>query len=281
MKDINDIQTYLKQVGEYPLLTEDEEKKLFLKYKETKDEKIREELVNRNLKLVISIAKKYKGTKLNFMDLVQEGNFGLMAAIDKYNVELGYKFSTYATYWIRQAISKALVDKNKIVRLPAHIVNKISKMRQTEMQLATELNRTPSIEEIANRMQVLPQEVMDLKDINLEALSLDIPVGQDEDGTLGDFIEDYKTKSPSKEAEKLDLKEQLLSVMDSLDPREKEVLIKRYGLITEEPLTLEETGAAMGLSRERIRQIEEKALRKMRNPIRSNQLKIYIAEMAA
>jgi len=281
MTEINDVKTYLRQIGEYKLLTEEEEKELFKKYRETKDEHIKEELINRNLKLVVSIAKKYSGTKLNFMDLVQEGNFGLISAIEKYNVDLGYKFSTYATYWIRQSISKAIIDKNKIVRLPAHIINKISKMKQTETLLMTELNRTPTIEEIASRMQVLPQEVKELKDISLDTMSLDITLNDENDDTLADVVEDKKIETPSSALARKDLREQLLKVMDSLDPREKDVLIKRYGLITGEPMTLEETGLELGLSRERIRQIEEKALRKMRNPIRSDQLKGYMAELAA
>ena len=239
-----------------------------------------QEIINKNLKLVVAIVKKYRGTKLNFMDLVQEGTFGLIAAVDKFDVNLGFKFSTYATYWIRQAISKAIVNKGRIIRLPAHINNKLSKLKQIQRDLALELRCEPTEAQIAEKMNITEQEVKDLLDMDLNALSLDAPVNDEDEGTIGDFIEDTHFESPSAIAAKNDLKEQLLKVMDSLEDREKEVLIKRYGLIDDEPMTLEEVGKSMSLSRERIRQIEEKALRKMRNPIRSEQLKIYMADAA-
>ena len=279
IREINDIQTYLKQIGDYELLSPQEEQELFKKLKDG-DDTVKEELINRNLKLVVAIAKKYRGTNLNFMDLVQEGSFGLISAVEKFDVDLGYKFSTYATYWIRQAISKAIINKNRSVRLPAHINNKLSKIKQAERELALELNCEPTNLQIANKLGITEQEVKDLLEMNLMALSLDTPIGEDEDDVIGDLIEDTKFESPTSAMAKKDLKEQLLKVMDSLEPREKEVLIKRYGLLTEEPMTLEEVGKSMNLSRERIRQIEEKALRKMRNPIRSEQLKIYIADLA-
>lgn len=278
--NINDIQTFLKQVGQYELLTEEEEKDLFTKYKNGNSQ-LKEELINRNLKLVIAIAKKYKGTNLSFMDLVQEGTFGLIAAVDKFDINLGFKFSTYATYWIKQAISKAIVNKNRAIRLPAHINNKLSKIKQVQRELSLELNHEPTEKQIADKLNISEQEVKNLLDMDLTSLSLDAPVGDEDDGTIGDFIEDVKFESPTSALMKNDLKEQLLKTMDSLDIREKEVLIKRYGLIDNEPMTLEEVGKEMGLSRERIRQIEEKALRKMRNPIRSEQLKIYMADLAA
>lgn len=279
LNTINDVQTYLKQIGEYELLTDEQEKELF-KRLAAGEENIKEEIINRNLKLVVAIAKKYKGCGLQFMDLIQEGAFGLMAAVDKFNVDLGYKFSTYATYWIRQAITKAIINKSRAIRLPAHMNDRLSKVKQTERALAIELNREPTIEEIANRLQLEPQEVKDIFDMSQMLISLDAPIGDEDDGTIGEFIEDTHFVSPTAAMAQKDLKEQLLKVMDSLEEREKEVLIKRYGILTEEPMTLEEVGKEMGLSRERIRQIEEKALRKMRNPIRSEQLKIYMADAA-
>ena len=278
--NINDIQTYLKQIGEYNILTDEEEKNLFQELK-AGNVAAREEIIERNLKLVVAIAKRYKGSGLQFMDLIQEGAFGLMAAVDRFNVELGYKFSTYATYWIRQAITKAIINKGRAIRLPAHISDKYYKLRQTEKLLSNELGREPKIEELAERMQIDTMEVKNLFDMGQYLISLDVPVNEEDDDCLIDFVEDKTFESPTAAVAKQDLKDQLLKVMDSLEEREKNVLIKRYGLLDGEPMTLEEIGKDMNLSRERIRQIEEKALRKMRNPIRSNQLKIYMDELAA
>ncbi len=278
--NINDIQTYLRQIGEYEILSEDEEKKLFQELK-AGNSAARDEIIDRNLKLVVAIAKKYKGSGLQFMDLIQEGAFGLMAAIDKFNVDLGYKFSTYATYWIRQAITKAIINKGRAIRLPAHINDKYYKLRQTEKLLSNELGREPKIEELADRLHMDVLEVKNLFDMGQYLISLDTPVSEEDDDCLIDFVEDKHFISPAAAVAKMDLKEQLFKVMDSLEEREKEVLIKRYGLLDGEPMTLEEIGKDMNLSRERIRQIEEKALRKMRNPIRSNQLRAYMDELAA
>lgn len=278
--NINDIQTYLKQIGEYDILTDEEEKELFKKLKEGSED-ARTEIINRNLKLVVAIAKRYKGSGLQFQDLIQEGAFGLMAAVDKFNVDLGYKFSTYATYWIRQAITKAIINKGRAIRLPAHINDKYYKMRQTEKLMSNELGREPTAEELAERMHMEVLEVKNLFDMGQYLISLDMPVNEEDDDCLVDFVEDKHFISPAAAVAKMDLKEQLIKVMDSLEEREKEVLIKRYGLLDGEPMTLEEIGKDMNLSRERIRQIEEKALRKMRNPIRSNQLKAYMEELAA
>lgn len=278
--NINDIQTYLRQIGEYEILSEDEEKKLFQELK-AGNSAARDEIIDRNLKLVVAIAKKYKGSGLQFMDLIQEGAFGLMAAVDRFNVELGYKFSTYATYWIRQAITKAIINKGRAIRLPAHINDKYYKLRQTEKLLSNELGREPKIEELADRLHMDVLEVKNLFDMGQYLISLDTPVSEEDDDCLIDFVEDKHFVSPAAAVAKMDLKEQLFKVMDSLEEREKEVLIKRYGLLDGEPMTLEEIGKDMNLSRERIRQIEEKALRKMRNPIRSNQLRAYMDELAA
>lgn len=278
---INDIQTYLKQIGEYELLTSEQEKELFTKYQENKDENIKTEIINKNLKLVVAIAKKYKGMGLSFMDLIQEGSVGLMTAVDKFDINLGYKFSTYATYWIKQAIVKAIINKGKTIRLPAHINNKLCKIRQVQKNISLETGKEATEAQVAEKMGLTEMEVKDLLEIGQTTISLDTPVGDEEDLTMLDFIEDKKFESPTSALAKKDLHNQLFKVIDTLEEREKEVLIKRYGLLNNYPMTLEEVGNDLGLSRERIRQIEEKALRKLRNPIRSEKLKIYMAELAA
>lgn len=277
---VNGLQDYLKKIGEYKLYTPEEEKNKFAEFKETNDPAIREDIINHNLKLVVSVAKKYQNwCGLSFTDLIQEGAFGLMDAVDRFDYTLGYKFSTYAVYWIKQAISKAIIVKGKSIRIPAHIVDKISKVKKVEQELLNSLGRVPTNEEIAKKLDMTEEEVKDIYDYNIATVSLDTPIGEDEDTTIGDLVEDPMFESPSAAAAKTDLKEQIMKVLDSLEDREKEVIIKRFGLNDTEPMTLEEVGADMNLSRERIRQIENQALRKLRNPVRSNQLKIYAAEL--
>lgn len=281
VNEVNGLQEYLKTIGQYNTYTLEEEQKAFQSLA-AGDPLAREDITNHNLKLVVAIAKKYKGkSALSFVDLIQEGSLGLMAAIDKFDYTLGYKFSTYATYWIKQSIVRAIVDKGRAIRLPAHINDKLLKVKKIERELTSELGYSPSNEEIGNKLGISAQEVQDIYDMSMNTLSLDTPVSDDEEVVMSDMIEDTHFTSPTENVAQIDLKEQIMKVLDSLEPREKEVIIRRYGLINDEPLTLEEVGDLLGLSRERIRQIEEKALRKLRNPIRSSQLKAYMAEMVA
>lgn len=276
--EINGLQEYLKSIGKYKILTFEEEQKLFKQIEEG-DISAKQKIIESNLKLVVTVAKKYRSwSDMSFLDLIQEGAFGLMTAVDKFDYKLGYKFSTYAVYWIKQSISKAIVNKSKTIRLPAHIANKINKIKNAEKELQQKLHRDPTFKEIAEIVNINEQEVKDIYQISLSTVSLDTPVGEEDDATLGELLEDKHYLSPASAAIQSDLRKQLLAVMDSLDKREKIVLIKRYGILDNEPMTLEEVGAEIGLSRERIRQIEEKALWKMRNPIRSEQLKIFIDE---
>jgi len=276
---INGLQIFLNQLGEYELYTPEQEQEVFARLKNG-EAGVRDEIILRNLKLVVAIAKKYQGwSELNLVDLIQEGTFGLMTAVDKFDYTLGYKFSTYAVYWIKQAILQGIFNKSKTIRLPSYIINKINKLKKIEQQFQEKEKRIPTIEDIAKEAGMDLQEVQDLYEYNNTVISLDAPIGDEEDdGTIGDFIEDNKFESPNAAVNKMDLKNQILKTLDSLDKREKEVIIKRFGLENDLPETLEEIGQEMHLSRERIRQIEAKALRKLRNPIRSRQLKEYIAE---
>lgn len=269
------VKIYLKDIGQVPLLTPDEEKELAVKMSEG-DEYAKNRLSEANLRLVVSIAKRYVGRGMQFLDLIQEGNLGLMKAVEKFDYTKGFKFSTYATWWIRQSITRAIADQARTIRIPVHMVETINKTGRVSRQLLQELGREPSTKEIAERMGISEERVAEIQKIAQDPVSLETPIGEEEDSHLGDFIEDFNATSPADKAEATMLKEQLLAVLNTLTPRENEVLRKRYGLDDSKPKTLEEVGKEFNVTRERIRQIEAKALRKLRHPNRTKLLKDYI-----
>ncbi|MFW5873329.1 MAG: RNA polymerase sigma factor RpoD [Bacillota bacterium] len=269
------VRMYLKEIGKVDLLTAKEEVSI-AKRIEAGDETARQELIEANLRLVVSIAKKYVGRGLLFLDLIQEGNMGLMKAVEKFDYTKGYKFSTYATWWIRQAITRAIADQARTIRIPVHMVETINKLIRVSRQLLQELGREPTPEEIGEEMDISPDKVREIMKISQEPVSLETPIGEEEDSNLGDFIEDEDAPAPASAASSSLLKEQIDQVLDSLTDREKRVLELRYGIEDGRPRTLEEVGKEFGVTRERIRQIESKALRKLRHPTRSKKLKDYL-----
>lgn len=269
------VRMYLKEIGKVPLLTS--EKELYLAERMSRgDEKAKRDLVEANLRLVVSIAKRYVGKGMFFLDLIQEGNLGLMKAVDKFDHNKGYKFSTYATWWIRQAITRAIADQARTIRIPVHMVETIHKVSRISRQLLQKLGREPTPDEIAREMNMSGDKVREILKIAQDPVSLETPIGEEEDSHLGDFIEDVDSPAPAEAASYTLLKEQLAEVLRTLTPREEQVLRLRFGLDDGRTRTLEEVGKVYNITRERIRQIEAKALRKMRHPSRSKRLKDYL-----
>jgi RNA polymerase primary sigma factor len=273
---INDpVRMYLKEIGRVPLLSAEEEIEL-AKRIEQGDEEAKRRLAEANLRLVVSIAKRYVGRGMLFLDLIQEGNMGLIKAVEKFDYRKGYKFSTYATWWIRQAITRAIADQARTIRIPVHMVETINKLIRVSRQLLQELGREPVPEEIAVEMEMSPEKVREIMKIAQEPVSLETPIGEEDDSHLGDFIEDQDALAPADAAAYELLKEQLEDVLDTLTEREENVLRLRFGLDDGRTRTLEEVGKVFGVTRERIRQIEAKALRKLRHPSRSKRLKDFL-----
>ncbi|MDO4476056.1 MAG: RNA polymerase sigma factor RpoD [Lachnospiraceae bacterium] len=269
------VRMYLKEIGNVPLLTSEEEVEL-AKRVEQGDEYAKKKLTEANLRLVVSIAKKYVGRGMPFLDLIQEGNMGLMKAVDKFDYTKGYKFSTYATWWIRQAITRGIADTGRTIRVPVHMVETINKTLRMTRQLLQELGREPTPEEVAERLNVPVSRVREVLKISRDPVSLDTPIGEEDDSHLGDFIEDDTVMSPADSAAFSMLREELAAALQSLTPREREVVELRFGLKDGRSRTLEEVGREFNVTRERIRQIEAKALRKLRHPTRSKRLKDFL-----
>lgn len=269
------VRMYLKEIGRVPLLTAEEEVEL-AKRIEAGDEEAKRRLAEANLRLVVSIAKRYVGRGMQFLDLIQEGNLGLIKAVEKFDFRKGFKFSTYATWWIRQAITRAIADQARTIRIPVHMVETINKLIRVSRQLLQELGRDPLPEEIAQQMDLPVERVREIMKIAQEPVSLETPIGEEEDSHLGDFIEDQEAPAPAEAAAIYMLKEQLEEVLDTLTAREEKVLRLRFGLDDGRSRTLEEVGQVFGVTRERIRQIEAKALRKLRHPSRSKKLKDFL-----
>ena len=269
------VRMYLKEIGKVPLLSAEEEIELAQRM-EQGDDYARKKLVEANLRLVVSIAKRYVGRGMLFLDLIQEGNLGLIKAVEKFDYRKGYKFSTYATWWIRQAITRAIADQARTIRIPVHMVETINKLIRVSRQLLQEKGREPQPEEIAEAMGITVEKVREIIKIAQEPVSLETPIGEEEDSHLGDFIQDDDAPPPAEAASFTLMKEQLMGVLDTLTPREKKVLSLRFGLEDGRQRTLEEVGQEFNVTRERIRQIEAKALRKLRHPSRSKKLKDYL-----
>ncbi len=269
------VRVYLKEIGRVPLLTSEEEIELAIRITED-DKKAKQRLAEANLRLVVSIAKRYVGRGMQFLDLIQEGNLGLIKAVEKFDYTKGFKFSTYATWWIRQAITRAIADQARTIRIPVHMVETINKVKKTSTQLLHKNGHDPSAEEIAAELDMSPDKVREILRLAQEPVSLETPIGEEEDSHLGDFIPDDEALSPADAASISLLKEQLAEVFKTLTPREAKVLTLRFGLEDGHPRTLEEVGKEFNVTRERIRQIEAKALRKLRHPSRSKKLKDFL-----
>ena len=270
------VKIYLQQIGKIPLLTAEQELEVAKKIKESNDDKAKEVLVNANLRLVVSIAKKYIGRGLSFLDLIQEGNMGLMKAAEKFDYAKGYKFSTYATWWIRQAITRSISDQARTIRVPVHMIEQINKVVRESRQLMQRFGREPTDDEVAAQLGWPVSRVKQVKNVAREPISLETPIGEGEDSLLGDFIEDKDVENPASKTAYTMLQDHLHSILATLPPREQEVLKMRFGLDDGFSLTLEEVGLYFDVTRERIRQIEAKALRRLRHPRRSGGLRDYM-----
>ena len=275
---INDpVRMYLKEIGKISLLSLDEELALSKRVADG-DEEAKNQLAESNLRLVVSIAKRYVGRNLSFLDLIQEGNIGLMKAVDKFDSSKGYRFSTYATWWIRQAITRAIADQAKTIRVPVHMVETINKLKRVQRQMTLELDREPTEEELAKALNTTEDKVREIIKISLDPLSLETPIGEEDDSHLGDFVKDDSSLSPEEYAINEVLKDEISELLLTLTEREEQVIKLRFGLIDGTCRTLEEVGTIFGVTRERIRQIEAKALRKLRHPSRSKKLKDYLID---
>ena len=271
------VKMYLKDIGKVPLLSAEEEIEIAKKMAEG-DEDAKHQLSEANLRLVVSIAKRYVGRGMLFLDLIQEGNFGLMKAVEKFDYTKGYRFSTYATWWIKQSITRAIADQARTIRIPVHMYETINKLSKVVKQLVQKLGREPQTDEIAKEMGISEEKVREIQKISQDTVSLDSPVGEEEDSNLGTFLQDENATNPSDSATILMLKEQLLDVLNTLTPREQKVIMLRYGIDDGHPRTLEEVGREFNVTRERIRQIEAKALKKLKHPSRSKKLKDFLGQ---
>ena len=266
---------YLKEIGTVPLLTAEEEYSLAMK-KQAGDEYAKQRLIEANLRLVVSIAKRYTGRGMSFLDLVQEGNLGLIKGVEKFDPEKGFKLSTYATWWIRQSVTRALADQARTIRVPVHMVETINKMSKMQRKLTLELGYEPSVKELAEHLDMTEEKVQEIMQIAREPASLETPIGEEDDSNLGDFVADANVLSPEGNVESVMLREHIDSLLDDLKERERQVIVLRFGLEDGHPRTLEEVGKEFNVTRERIRQIEAKALRKLRNPVRSKRIRDFL-----
>ena len=269
------VRMYLREIGKVPLLTQEQELELAKRIAQG-DQEAAKQMTEANLRLVVSIAKRYVGRGMQLLDLIQEGNLGLLKAVEKYDFTKGFKFSTYATWWVRQAITRALADQARTIRIPVHMVETMNKLTQCSRKLQQELGREPTVEELSKAMRLTPERINEIRQMCMEPVSLESPVGEEDDSHLGDFIEDNTGSQPADAVSQAMLRQQLMEILDTLSEREAKVLRLRYGLDDGRPRTLEEVGKEFNVTRERVRQIEAKALRKIRNPNRSNKLRDFL-----